>query len=633
MRQLRGFRTPINIMESDTKDIREVEIAKLIDELAAIRESLTALETKFADQLGEIHPTFKYGARNLLHYLAFRSHDIRALQDRLAALGLSSLGRSEGHVMATVSSVLALLRCLAGLPVDEVASNTSGLTFAAGTSLLGTHTESLFGPRPSHRPVRIMVTAGNELAEDYLLVRDLLRHGMECMRINCAHDDSNIWSRMIEHLQRARRELGTDCKILMDLGGPKLRTGPIEDGPQMIAWHPEHDALGRIVRPARVWLVAEGSPLQPIGADAIIPVSNEWLKTVKLSDRIEFQDARGRHRALEITGSTDKALLADCNRTAYITPGTMLIRRVGGTERSTRVGALPTIMQALRLKPRDVLVLTREQILGRPETRQAGRELPIPATVACTLPEVFGQVRPGERIWFDDGKIGGVIRQASADRLVVEIVQAKASGQKLRSDKGINLPDSRLTLPALTGKDLEDLRFVAKRADIVGLSFVRHESDVHELRSHLKELEGERLGIILKIETRQGFERLPNLLLAVMRHHTAGVMIARGDLAVECGYERMAEVQEEMLWVCEAAHMPVVWATQVLETLAKTGRPSRAEITDAAMAERAECVMLNKGAHVIDAVRTLDDIMRRMTAHQGKKTSRLRPLHLTAIHD
>jgi len=104
-------------------------------------------------------------------------------------------------------------------------------------------------------------------------------------------------------------------------------------------------------------------------------------------------------------------------------------------------------------------------------------------------------------------------------------------------------------------------------------------------------------------------------------------MIARGDLLVEIGYERLAEVQEEILWLCEAAHVPVVWATQVLEGLAQKGLPSRAEITDAAMGGRAECVMLNKGPHIVEAVRVLDSILQRMQAHQSKKSSRLRRLH------
>jgi pyruvate kinase len=105
-------------------------------------------------------------------------------------------------------------------------------------------------------------------------------------------------------------------------------------------------------------------------------------------------------------------------------------------------------------------------------------------------------------------------------------------------------------------------------------------------------------------------------------------MIARGDLAVECGYERLAELQEEILWVCEAAHAPVIWATQVLEQLSREGQPSRAEVTDAAMGVRAECVMLNKGPYVVETVKALDDILRRMQEHQSKKRSMLRRLQL-----
>jgi pyruvate kinase len=153
---------------------------------------------------------------------------------------------------------------------------------------------------------------------------------------------------------------------------------------------------------------------------------------------------------------------------------------------------------------------------------------------------------------------------------------------------------------------------------------------VRKLLVRLSELGGELLGVILKIETRKAFDNLPRLILAAMRIRAVGVMIARGDLAVECGYQRLAEIQEEILWVCEAAHVPVIWATQVLENLAKTGMPSRSEITDAAMGERAECVMLNKGPYVVNAVAILDDILKRMQAHQEKKRSMLRKLHLAS---
>jgi pyruvate kinase len=168
--------------------------------------------------------------------------------------------------------------------------------------------------------------------------------------------------------------------------------------------------------------------------------------------------------------------------------------------------------------------------------------------------------------------------------------------------------------------------FVATHADMVALSFVNSVEDVRELRTLLEPLGDEQPAIVLKIETRRGFENLAAMLIEAMKGPRCAVMIARGDLAVECGFERLAEVQEEILWLCEAAHVPVIWATQVLESLAKEGLPSRAEVTDAAMAHRAECVMLNKGPYIVDAVKALDDIFRRMHGHQAKKQPMLRRL-------
>ena len=181
--------------------------------------------------------------------------------------------------------------------------------------------------------------------------------------------------------------------------------------------------------------------------------------------------------------------------------------------------------------------------------------------------------------------------------------------------------------PPSPRKDLSDLSTVVALADLVEMSFVRDPSDVEQLLDALSRLRGDSLGIVLKIETRQAFEHLPQLLLTAMRHPRVGVMIARGDLAVECGYERLAELQEEILWLCEAAHLPVIWATQVLEQLAKTGNPSRAEISDAAMSEQAECAMLNKGPYINDAVVALDSILRRMADHHYKKNALLGSLH------
>ena len=202
----------------------------------------------------------------------------------------------------------------------------------------------------------------------------------------------------------------------------------------------------------------------------------------------------------------------------------------------------------------------------------------------------------------------------------------KAEGDKIRPEKGMNFPDSNLGLPALTEKDLSDLDFVVSQADLVGYSFVQSADDMDRLVAALAERDAAHLGIVAKIETRRCVQNLPDILAHGAGRHPFGVMIARGDLAVEIGFARLAEIQEEILWLCEAAHVPVIWATQVLENLIKRGMPSRAEITDIAMAERAECVMINKGPFVLDAIAMLDDVVERMRGHQHKNGAPA-PLH------
>jgi pyruvate kinase len=402
-----------------------------------------------------------------------------------------------------------------------------------------------------------------------------------------------------------------------------------------LKYRPQRDASGHVVSPARIWLTPDSSPeVPPVQADAVVPVPQPWLARLRLRDRVHFSDAREASRSMTISGVVGKSRWANAGRTAYVFQGMMLeVRKPaskGKSERNqrARVGAIPAKPQTLRLKLGDTLVLTRSLNPSRPPQRDSKGKLTTPAQIGVSLPEFFDGVKAGEPIWLDDGMIGGAIRKVAPDKVSVEITQARPQGEKLGAEKGINVPESHLELSSLTKEDLRALPFVVKNADIVSYSFVRTEADVLELESHLAKLGGDKLGIILKIETSEGFDHLPRLLLAAMRNRAVGVMIARGDLAIECGYERLAEVQEEILWVCEAAHMPVVWATQVLESLAKNGIPSRAEITDAAMGERAECVMLNKGPYIVSAVRNLGDILRRMQPFHEKKNSLLRKLHL-----
>jgi pyruvate kinase len=609
---------------------RPENLADLQQELSALRAEMLQAERRYFAAAPQVHDSYRLSAANLIHYLVLRRADRRRLQERLRELGLSSLGRAEAHTLANLEAVLRALERLTGTAADLRDSSAGYPDYSQGNQLLDQHANLLLGPERSTRRVRILVTLPREAADDPQLVRRLLASGMDCARINCAHDGPGEWLRMVQHLRAAEAGSGQRTRVLMDLAGPKLRTGPLPPGPAVLKVRPQRDALGRVQHPARLWLYPADHPTPPPGpADGLLPVHASDFGSARAGQTLLCLDAREAPRRLEVESLAEGGLWARLSQTAYFTPNQALQHSDG--RNFGRIGDLPRREGELRLRPGDRVVLTRRLEPGQAAIYDpAGNPLE-PARIGCTLPEAFAQVRAGESIWLDDGRIGGRVRAADLNEIEVEILQAKPTGSALRADKGINLPDTALALPALTDKDRQDLRFIVQHADAVALSFVHDPADVLELEAHLRSVSREDLGIVLKIETKRAFKRLPELLLASMQSPRDGVMIARGDLAVECGFERLAEVQEEILWICEAAHIPVIWATQVLETLAKTGQPSRAEITDAAMGERAECVMLNKGPHITAAVQALDDILRRMSAHQRKKSARLRALDLAQL--
>ncbi len=600
----------------------------LITELLGIHAAIEDIDRRCEGYLAGIPAPQQRSARNLLHYLVLRRHDLRDIQSILASKGLSSLGRTESHVRHGLETVLGALHVLDGLTFD-VARDSAPITKEAGEVLLTEHTNSLFGPPPAGRNVRIMITMPGEAANDYAVVQELVLGGMDCMRVNCAHDDQSVWERLAKHLKRANRQAQRNCRLSMEIGGPKLRTAMLEPGPAVTKIKPTRDAFGRVTLPALVGIVGPGQRIAASSTlDGVLTLDAALPSEVSRGTLISLEDARGRMRRLTVRERNANGVIAELDRTVYIVCGTVVRFKTGRAEQRRRVVNVPPTPSTLLLSRGDMLILTPDSIPGRAATLDEHDRVLVPASIGITLPDVFRDVQPGETVWFDDGKIGGVIRTVDTDQILVEITQARPEGSKLGAAKGINLPDTQLHIPALTTKDLDDLPFIAKHADLIGYSFVRHAEDIYALQQHLAELNARSLGLILKVETRHAFSELPKLLLACMRGGPFGVMIARGDLAVECGFERMAEVQEEILWICEAAHTPVIWATQVLESLAKTGMPSRAEVTDAAMSERAECVMLNKGPFICDAVRTLDNILRRMQAHQAKKRAMLRPLRV-----
>ncbi len=607
---------------------RHVDIERLSKQLKSISESAKKLESDYAQDLNAVHPEFCDSARNLVHYLALRQSDISELQEDLATLGLSSLGRAERNVMGSVRAVRTALQKLTGDAGDDLDLESASLKLRNPRA--DAHKTAILGDHPAGRDVSIMVTLPTEAGQNRQLVSEMIAAGMNVARINCAHDDASTWQSMIENVRTASAEAETDCRIIMDLAGPKLRTGELRPGPRVMHIRPRRDPLGRVIAPRRIRFMPDDI-LQRGTKAALIPVPRECVDYAEVGDDIHFKDTRGKKRRLKVVSKDAKGLVLEIYKGAYIATGTKLrlIRQNAGEKLVYRVGELPAIERPILLRVGDTLILHRSSVPGTPAKEDGEGNITRPAHVACQQPEVFGFVSAGDPISLNDGKISGIVRSVNDDELEVEITKAKPTGSNLRSHRGINFPGSDIQLPGLSAVDRKNLEFVSENADAVSLSFVREPADIWLLQEALEQYSDKKIGVAVKIETKRGFKNLPRLLLTLMRSYPAAVMIARGDLAVECGWERLAEIQEEILWFCEAAQMPVIWATQVLEQKAKKGQPSRAEISDAAMSQRADCVMLNKGPHILAAIRMLDNILRRMQKHQFKKTARMRQLSVS----
>jgi pyruvate kinase len=605
------------------------KIARANTRLRQVSEQCEAFESKFAAELSAVHPEYRDSARNLVHYLALREGDMRDLQEDLATLGLSSLDRAERNVLASIQAVQSALGAMAGqsATVERFDPGVLELRNPGADS----HRKAILGEAPDGRDVSIMITLPPEAGDDDSLATEMILAGMTVSRINCARDDKDVWAKMIKNVRKASEDSGTHCRVVMDLAGQKFRTGDLQPGPRVFHLRPKRDPMGRTIAPRRVRFVPDDIPWRGTKF-AVVPVPRDCVELAHEGDEIRFRDARGKKRKLTVVGKDEKGLVLEIFRGAYLVTGMKLhlMRREQAERLTYRFGELPRVEQPIRLRPGDTLILTRAAIPGEPAVEDADGQVVKPAHISCKQPEVFEYVSAGQRIALNDGKITGLISSINDDQLEMTVTKAKPTGSRLRGDRGINFPDSDIRLPGLTSADKENLKFIVDHADAVSLSFVKRTEDIEALQDELVAMGAHDLGLIIKIETKKGFRNLPQLLLTAMRSYPVGLMIARGDLAVEAGWARLAEIQEEILWLCEAARIPVIWATQVLESTAKRGQPSRAEISDAALSQRADCVMLNKGPHILGAIRMLDSILRRMQGHQYKKTPRMRRLKFSA---
>lgn len=606
------------------------EVARV---LVSIEAELRALEGEMAAAIEATPQALRESARNLIHYVALRQRDLRELQEQLAEHGLSSLGRTESCVLGGL--LQASIRAHESIALREGgsaelerlrAAREAALSWSAARSYLHRHTVDVFGPRPLDRHIYVMVTAPSAAEADSDWMAKQLEAGMNVLRVNCAHETQEEWGSMVDALQRATERTGRPCRVLMDLAGPKIRTGVIASLRRTAVWKPERNELGEVVRPARV--VIRRASARALLEPALLSLADDAFDRLRIADELRFRDHRDKRRTLVIESIDRDSLQASADEHVVLVDSAVAQLRRGKKHRDAVVLEVDEAPDAaIDVQTGDTLELTGRSVVGAAPQRTTGGQIERPGIVACTLPEALEHLQVGQRVLFDDGKIQALVEALKPNGdFALRVVRTHKQVTKLRSGKGINLPDTRMAVPGLTEEDKRALSFVTKHAHAVSLSFVRSAADVRALHAELARLGRTEIGVVLKIETRAGFENLPSLLLEGLRKPPLAVMIARGDLAVEVGFERLAELQEEILWLCEAAHVPAIWATQVLDTLARTGIPSRAEVTDASASVAAECVMLNKGAFIHEAVAVLCSILRRMEQHRYKKRSLFRKL-------
>jgi pyruvate kinase len=574
-------------------------LARVLDEEALARRV----------DIDAVQPKHRSSALNLAHYLGLRKHDVRALQLELAAIGLSSLGRCEGHVRDTVDKLCTWLSG-AG-PVAISPPHRDYPDSVAAEHLLHANARALFGPKPKDRHVYIMVTAPSSVDASTEWADSLLEAGTNVLRINAAHESRADWERVVAIFKERAAVLKVPVRVVVDLPGPKLRTEIRQLEPGVIHIPRRKDKLGRTLGPSRVQLVADCT------GEGQLPVPPGWLAELQLGDALLLTSPSGRDVSLTVCEVGAGGVTAECQHSLYITTGLRLVWRRGPAQRASgAVGPIPDVPRRVALSPGDRFLVNTS---GLPDD-------PLQNAVALPEPGLLAAVQVGERAILDDGRIVAVVEAKPAGGLLCRVTGTVKPAVRLRSGKGIAFPDSDLTVQSLGEEDEAALAFAIEQADAVEVSFVNSASDVARVGERIRQAGRPGFGMILKIETQAALRSLPSILFGALKYDPVGLMIARGDLAIDVGFGRLAEMQEELLWFGEACHLPVIWATQVLDSVAHSGLPTRAEMTDAAMSMRAECVMLNKGPYVATANRLLADIIRKMEAHQYKKRALFRPL-------
>ncbi len=567
------------------------------------------------DEVELYHPRYQ-SLLNLKQYLTLRNKDRTELQEKLFLMSLSSLGRSYAHVAASIDTLYDQIN--SSLHYDEISAEEMAvfhhLTIEEAIVLASRNSTALFGGKVSSKlskqTTAVMVTLPSHAADNGgELILSLADSGVNVFRINTSHDSQETWKSMADMIARLNeeRDENNHLKIFVDLAGPKIRTGKIRKLDLPIV-------MGSNKREKEVYIFAgDMMSTRPETTDAQtqrkvparIAVEKKFFKKIKKERPVKVIDSNGKKAFIRILEIHDSHAIGMIDKKVYLDESAKFFSK-------HRKGSILNIehqIEPIRLFLNDLLVITERDVPGRSAILDANANVLEPALISCSFHGIASQIKVGEKVFVDDGKIGLEVIEKNDHSITCQVTHVKANGTLVKEEKGINFPDTHIKTAALTETDRKNILSVLEFADHLSISFCQNAKDIRDLQDLLTENDHREIGIIAKIENKQAVSNMPEILEQLLSWEKSGVMIARGDLAIEVEFKNMAHIQESLLDICNAAHMPVIWATQVLESQMKNNLPSRAEVTDAAMAGRAECVMLNKGTFATDTIDVLTHIL------------------------
>jgi len=536
---------------------------------------------------------------NLNSYVKLRSLDISKLQNQLTSIGLSSLGRAQSCVLNSLNQDIVILSKLLH---KEYTDTNSAITFDEAKSIM-IENSKIFGRVNDNFLTKVMVTLPSEAKESPELISNLIANGTSVFRINTAHDDAATWNTMARYIKDENLKQNRNVKIYVDLAGPKNRTGSIKRvfNPFKIGSWRDPKLVKLLSNKKQDVYTAKGDP-------STLVVTEEFYELCKQNSKLKIDDfERERVQTYDIIKQDDQ-LFINANKKITIFEDTTLSIDNKVIKNISKLYNLYHQPIELRVFCEDKVIITDHDIIGQNDFYYDGEKYA--AVIGTTNKEIFKFIAPGDEIFIDDGKIGLTILKINDIGVVCKVFLAKENGTVIKEEKGINFPNTDLDISAITQTDERNFEDIVDFADIIGLSFAQTANDIKKLQNMLEAKGKTSVAIAPKIETKTALENLPDILKQLLKWENYAIMIARGDLAIEVGFDNLPYIQDEIFGICEAAHVPVIYATQILEGKMKNNLPTRAEVTDAANAQRADCVMLNKGPFVVDTVIAIKNILR-----------------------